>query len=193
VKRRSGLYALAGLLYSFPLVAADAKVDPRIFAQKAAGEAASFLVVMREQADLSGAQEFAGKQEKGRFVFEALTAQAEASQARLRADLSAGGVPYRSFYLVNMIEVIGTRALAEELASRPEVSSVAPNLGAPLSRVPEAPEPLVESRAPRPESSETIEANITKVGAPEVWSQGFTGQGIVIGMADTGSPGTTPH
>jgi serine protease AprX len=189
MNRKPFLPVLAGLFLSLPLIAADAKVDPRIFAGKAAGEPASFLVVMREQADLSGAEAFAGKAEKGRFVFEALSAQAEASQAPLRARLEAAGVSFRSFYLVNMIEVEGNRPLAEELAARGDVSSVAPN---PQVRL--EPEPVIEQQpgvspdASRlaPAAALTVEPNITRVGAPDVWARGFTGQGIVVGMADTG-------
>jgi serine protease AprX len=175
---------MGGLSFSLSLVAADARVDPRIFAGKAAEERASFLVVMREQADLSGAEAFAGKAEKGRFVYEALRAQAETSQASLRARLEAAGVAFRSFYLVNMIEVEGDRALAEELAAREEVSSVAPN-----NEAAREPEPVIE-RQPLASrlgpAAATVEENIARVGAPGVWARGFTGQGIVVGMADTG-------
>jgi hypothetical protein len=94
---------------------AEPTLDPRIFAGR---DSASFLVVMREQADLSGAEAFAGKAEKGRFVFEALRAKAEASQGPLRAALDAAGVSYRSFYLVNMIEVTGGRPHAEARRAR---------------------------------------------------------------------------
>jgi len=117
---------------------AESKLDPRIFAGR---ESASFLVVMREQADLSGAEAFTGKAAKGRFVYEALRAQAEASQAPLRASLDAAGVSYRNFYLVNMIEVEGDRSLAQELAARDDVATVAPNLEARLD-----PEPVVEQQ-----------------------------------------------
>jgi serine protease AprX len=166
---------------------AESKLDPRVFAGKAAGETASFLVVMREQADLSGAGTFTEKTDKGRFVFEALTALAETSQAPLKARLDASGVPYQSFYLVNMIEVEADRSLAEELAARDDVSSVAPNPEVPLE-----PEPIVEEQPspsashPSPAATTTVEPNIALVGAPAVWSRGFTGQGIVIGTADTG-------
>jgi serine protease AprX len=177
------------LIFADSLIGADARVDPRIFAGKAAGEAASFLVVLREQADLSGAEAFAGKAEKGRFVYEALRAQAEVSQAPLRARLEAAGVAFRSFYLVNMIEVQGDRALAEALAAREDVSSVAPNLEAHLE-----PRPVIEQESVAspsasrlaPYAASAIEPNITRVGAPRVWARGFTGQGIVVGMADTG-------
>jgi subtilisin family serine protease len=171
------------------VLAADAKVDPRIFAGKAAGEPASFLVVLREQADLSGAEALTEKGEKGRFVFDALRAQAEVSQGPLLARLEAAGVPFGSFYLVNMIEVEGNRALAEELAARRDVSSVASN---PQVRL--EPQPVIglqpeasppASRLP-PSAASAAEPNIAKVGAPDVWARGFTGQGIVVGMADTG-------
>jgi subtilisin family serine protease len=165
---------------------AVSKLDPRIFAGR---ESASFLVVMREQADLSGAEAFTEKAEKGRFVFEALRAKAEASQAPLRARLEAAGVSFRSFYLVNMIEVEGNRPLAEELAARGDVSSVAPNPEVRLE-----PEPVIEQQpgvSPdasglAPAAALTVEPNLTRVGAPDVWARGFTGQGIVVGMADTG-------
>ncbi len=183
----SFLLALGGLSFSFTLAAADARIDPRIFAGKEAGEKASFLVVLKEQADLSGAVAFSEKAEKGRFVYEALRAQAEVSQAPLRARLEAAGIPYRSFYLVNMIEVEGDRALAGELSAREEVSSVAANNAARME-----PEPVVEREASpsafrlTPSAASAVEPNLVRVGAPSVWARGFTGQGIVVGMADTG-------
>ena len=145
---------------------------------------------MREQADLSGAEAFRGKAEKGRFVFEALRAQAETAQASLRAALDAAGVRYRSFYLVNMLEVEGDIALAAELAAREDVAILAPN-----PEVRRESEPLFEeppdaaspsATRSKPEALATVEPNIAKVGAPSVWGRGFTGQGIVVGMADTG-------
>lgn len=185
---RSFLVGLLGLSFSLSLAAAESKLDPRLFAGRAEGETASVLVVMREQADLSGAEAFSDKAEKSRFVFEALSSQAAATQAPLRARLDAAGIPYRSFYLVNMIELKADRSLAEELAAREDVSSVAPNPEVPLSR-PDA--PPMDSSAPHalrltPYDESTVEPNIAKIRAPEVWSQGFTGQGIVIGVADTG-------
>ncbi len=180
---------LAFASWSLTLLGADGKVDARIFAGKASGEPASFLVVMREQADLSGAGAFTEKADKGRFVFEALTAVAETSQAPVKAQLDAAGVPHRSFYLVNMIEVEADRSIAEVLAARDDVSSLAPNPEFPLEPEPAVePEPRASPDALRlaPDAATAVEPNIALVGAPAVWSRGFTGQGIVIGMADTG-------
>jgi serine protease AprX len=188
-RKLSILLAFPAFVFFLPALAAETRLDPRVFAGKAAGESASFLVVMREQADLSGAESFRGKDEKGRFVFEALRAQAETAQAPLRAVLDAAGVRYRSFYLVNMLEVEGDQSLALELASRIDVATIAPNPQVSLERQPIEQQPGASPDVLRltPDATSTVEPNIAKVGAPSVWSQGFTGQGIVVGIADTGT------
>lgn len=174
---------------------AAARLDERIFANRASGEPASFLVVLRDEADLSGAPGIADRVERLRFVFEALRAQAHVSQAPLRARLEAAGVPFRPFFVVNMIEVEAPRALAEELASRADVSSIAAN---PFVRI--APEPRLSAPEPSALSereAQAVEPNLVKIGAPEVWARGFTGQGMVVGIADTGfaweHPALKPH
>jgi serine protease AprX len=179
------------VLLSAPLVLlASGPVDERAFAGKAAGERTSVLVVMREQADLSAAQEIADPDERRRFVFEALRAQAEVSQRALRERLERAGVAYSSFYVTNMLEVEADRSLAEELAGRPDVSAVAANRpsAAVLPRV------AAQERAA---TAAAVEQNVTKIRAPEVWARGFTGQGIVVGNADTGitwdHPALKPH
>jgi subtilisin family serine protease len=175
----------AGLSYAYAY--ASAPIDGRIFAGRAPGERASFLVVLRAEADLAGAAAIADRTERIRFVHDALAAQAEVSQASLRARLDELQAPYRAFFVVDMVEVEGTRELAEELARRPEVASIAAN-----PRVRMEPEPLPRGRDPRilspfgERAAATIEENISKIGAPAVWSSGFTGQGIVVASADTG-------
>jgi subtilisin family serine protease len=165
----------------FALVAAvpAAPVDPRIFAEKAVGEPASFLVVLREQADLSGAATIADRVERRRFVYETLRAQAEASQAPLKEKLRAAGARFRPHFLVNLIEVEADEATALRLAAEPGVAKVAANRPARLQRI--APEPGLRLRA-----SAGIEPNIELIGAPDVWNSGFTGQGVVVGVADSG-------
>ena len=177
-------------LVSGRAASAAAPIDPRIFAGRATGASASFLVVLRDDADLSAAAQIPDRVERIRFVYEALRAQAEVSQRGLRERLSRAGIPFRAHFLVNMVEVEGPHDLARELAARPEVSSVAAN-----PRVALAPEPAVsgEGLAPRSEhAAADVEPNIAKIGAPQVWARGFTGQGIVIGDADTGLAWTHP-
>lgn len=182
-----------GILFTAKAILGGA-LDARIFAGKAAGETASVLVVMREQADLSGAEAIADPEERRRFVFEALSARAALSQRALRERLDSAGARYRAFYLVNMLEVEADRNLAAELAVRADVSSLAANLPAALAPRPRFEEPERILNLPAPTA---IEQNVTKIRAPEIWSRGFTGQGIVVGNADTGMvwdhPALKPH
>ena len=89
-----------------------------------------------------------------------------------------------------MLEVEADRTLARELALRQDVSSVAANRPASLV----LPQVAAEERLVVPAA---IEQNVTKIRAPEIWSRGFTGQGIVVGNADTGMawdhPALKPH
>ena len=84
-----------------------------------------------------------------------------------------------------MIEVEGDRAAALELAGRTDVARLAANRAAALSH----PGPSPESS---PRSGATVEPNLQKIRAPELWSRAFTGQGVVIGIADTGVEWTHP-
>jgi serine protease AprX len=162
-----------------PSLGADAGALDRVFAGKGPGETASLLVVLRDQADLSGSATLSGP-DRRRFVYEALRSTADASQAGLRRRLAQAGVRFHSFFLVNMIEVESSRALAEELALRDDVALVAANRPARFAG-PRPPEAAIS-----PASETAIEASLELVEAPSVWDLGFTGQGVVVGVADTG-------
>jgi serine protease AprX len=163
---------------------AQAKIAPW-FQQKAAdGKEIEFLVVLSDQADLNAARVLPTKQEKGRFVRDALWQKAQQTQQPLLQLLHDRGVPYRSFYIVNMIWVKGNLALATELAARPDVARIEGN---PVIHNVQTPLPVVEESAiTSPSSVETVETGVNYIHAPQVWAQGFTGQGIVIAGADTG-------
>jgi serine protease AprX len=154
-------------------------LDPRAFEGKASGETASVLVVLREQADLSAAEGIEDPAERRAFVVEALRAQAEVSQGPLRERLAAAGRRFRAFYVVNMVEVEAGRALAAELAARGDVSRVAANRSWRTRRLPR---PAEEASG----SAQALEPSLSRIRAPDVWAHGATGQGIVVGDADTG-------
>jgi serine protease AprX len=157
----------------------SAKVDPLIFEGKERGESAAFLVVLRDQADLSAAAAIRDRAARRTYVYEKLRAHAAATQARLRERLGAAGVRFRSHYLVDMIEVEGTKALATDLAAMADTRAIERNSPASL-------EPRISAKKTERSAAGGIEANVQKVRAPELWARGFTGQGIVIGVADTG-------
>jgi len=164
-------------------VAAAAKISPalaRALADAPDGRA-EMLVVLEEQADLSAARRIRGKEAKGRFVFESLTATAQRTQAPLLAELARRGVPHRSFWAVNLVRVEGDAALAGALAARGDVARLDPNPHLALER------PLAGPLAPlAPSAPEAIEWNLSWVNAPQVWALGHTGQGAVVGGQDTG-------
>jgi len=154
------------------------KVDPRVLAGLDQERQVEFLVFMEDQADVSDAAGFATKVERGRYVFERLTAAAERSQAPLLAEMSARGLEHRSYWVANMIWVRGDLAAVAALAARDDVDRIYGNPS--VRRV-----PLLEETAAT-DAPQGIEQSLTHVGAPDFWAAGFTGQGTVIAGADTG-------
>ena len=144
---------------------------------------ASLLVILREQADLSGARRIADRLERRRFVYEALRAQAEATQAPLRRELERRGIRYRPHFLVNLLEVEAGAADADWLSRRPDVARLSANRPSELRRVPGEDEPAVGLRG---EEDVAVEPSLALIGASSLWDRGITGAGIVVGVADTG-------
>jgi subtilisin family serine protease len=158
-----------------------AKADDAVLTAISEAGSASFIALMAEQADLSPAYRLRSKEEKGRFVLDALRATAERSQAGLLAELKQQGVAHRSLYVVNAVVVEqGDLALAAELAGRSDVGRLVSN--------PTVRQPLPEIAAGAPGvSPEAIEWGVNNVNAPQVWATyGATGAGIIVAGQDTG-------
>jgi subtilisin family serine protease len=165
---------------SAPLAAHAApadKIAPWVMEHTAGGGSAEFLVVLEAQADLGPARALAGKAAKGRFVRDTLWNLAQATQGPLLAELKARGVEHQAFYIVNAVWVKGDRALALDLAARPDVARIEGN-------------PRIQNILPAPEGQQeapqAVEPGITQSHAPQVWALGFNGQGVVVGGQDTG-------
>jgi serine protease AprX len=158
------------------------KIAPWVLRQTANGKEAEFLVVLADQADLSGAKKLRTKAEKGRYVRDALLAKTQATQEPILLWLRQHGVEHRSFYIVNLIWVKAKRDIASALAARPDVLRIEGN---PRIKNVEDPLPVTES-ATQPSDVATVEPGSAYSRAPEVWALGYTGQGIVVGGADTG-------
>ncbi|HEY2740078.1 MAG TPA: S8 family serine peptidase, partial [Thermoanaerobaculia bacterium] len=163
-----------------------AKIEPWVMENTRAGAQAEFFVVLEKQADLAAAAQLKSKLSKGTFVYQTLFQTAQEAQKPIRALLDARGIEYRPFYLVNAILVKGDRDLAQSLAARPDVRRIDGN-----PEVRQAlPEPLeTDSAGEDIRSGKAIQAaepGISYVRAPQVWSLGYTGQGVVVASADTG-------
>jgi len=169
----------------FPETVWHTKVDPWVLNTAAQGST-EFLVYLKEQADLSAARRLPTKLEKGAYVYNQLTQTARRTQAPLLAALqdlsrrSPGKVEYRSYWVANLIWVRGGSDLVQTLALRDDVAHLYANPQVRLEAPLPAETPLTTNQP------STVEGNIQQVHAPEVWAQGFTGQGVVIGGQDTG-------
>ena len=157
-----------------------AKLAPWVLEHTQKGKHAEFMVVLADQADLSGAALFKTKAEKGRFVYTALWAKAQETQKSLLSWLDAGKIEHRSYYLVNMIWVRGNLDVALALAAREEVARIEGN---PEIHNDIEPATIGDQAQQQPE---TVETGIINTRAPEVWALGYTGQGVVVAGADTG-------
>jgi subtilisin family serine protease len=104
----------------------------------------------------------------------------------LRAWLDAVGAPYTPHYLVNMIEVQGDAALAEQLRLRPEVDRLARNPA--IQQKHSTPGQSRWLRLPLAEAQATaaLPYGLSYTHADQVWELGVRGEGVVVGSQDTG-------
>jgi len=139
-----------------------------------------FLIFFKERADLSPAASIVDPVERRAWVYRTLVETAERSQAPIRAELDRRAVSYRPHYLINMIEVQGRPGLRRAFADEPGVASVQFQPGA--RRIPYSTKiPDFDASGPQ-----GVEWNVEEVGADQVWDLGITGQGVIVGSADSG-------
>lgn len=179
--RRSLLLLALSTTLALPAGAADAavRVDPWIAGRLASAplERVPVLVELAARADLSGIH--GTKERKGTEVYRRLTATAARAQEPLLARLRELGVPYRSFWVADVVALEADAALVDELATREDVARIVGN--SPV-RVPE----LRVEPSDATSSPEAIEWNVSKINADDVWAMGFRGQSAVVAGEDTG-------
>lgn len=184
--RNQAGFAVAGAILlsqiAFSQEPSSRPVPPGLLAQMARQGQASYLVVLRDRADLTPAPGIGDRIARGRFVYRALKHAADSSQRALldylKTEASAGRARrVRSFVGVNAIGVTSNEASLRRLAAFPQVERI---IELPALSVPP---PMAGSVVA---GDQQVEWNVAKVRAPEVWARGFTGQGIVVASIDTG-------
>src|SRR5438874_8576773 len=103
------------------------KVERAVLDDTANGKSASFIILMSDQANVTPAYAMRDQDARGWYVYNTLKAQADKSQAGLRAMLRAQGVSYQSFWIVNALVVTGNRALVDAVAARADVGKIEAN------------------------------------------------------------------
>uniref|UniRef100_UPI0031DF9035 S8 family serine peptidase n=1 Tax=Saccharothrix mutabilis TaxID=33921 RepID=UPI0031DF9035 len=140
---------------------------------------ADFFVLLRSRADLAAARDIGGHGDRVRFVYEAVRADAQRTQADLLRELGERGVRATPFWIANAVKVTGDRALVADIAARDEVVSILPDREL----------ALVDPVRKEPAGGvQGVEWNVEQVRAPEVWNTfGDRGEGVVVGTIDTGA------
>lgn len=150
-----------------------------------------FLIILSEQADLSAAHALSHREARLEAVRNALIETAERTQAPLREELDGLGVPYRPYYIINMIRVDGHRWLMSRFRNRPGVAAVIlnPNVRRYPRRI-----PLSGMGIGKDEGGvfDEVQANLAAINADDAWALGVTGKGIVVAGQDTGYDWTHP-
>ncbi|MFB7196798.1 S8 family serine peptidase [Streptomyces sp. NPDC056121] len=208
-RRRSAAWAAAAFTATalaagvMPAVAADtpsaadtaaaAKIDSALSSAVAKGGDAKFYVILKAQADLSGAKKQKTHAKAATAAYKELRATATDSQASLKSFLDKKKVGHKDYWIANAIQITGDQALVDELAKRSDVASV------------------VKARSFKPDSMETSDKNVSAsrttsakpataasgdetptwgvsdVKADQVWDQyKDRGEGIVVASVDSG-------
>ena len=103
----------------------------------------------------------------------------------MRKMLQERGIPFQSFYGVNMIKVTASRDLLYELAGHDEVHRIEDNPKV-QSSIPQGTLSQPNLSNPSSLTPNGVEWNVARVNAPQVWAMGYRGQGMVVANTDTG-------
>jgi subtilisin family serine protease len=168
-----------------PPATRSAPIDRGLLKQLEAGPA-RFIVEFSARPDLRGAAKLRDHGKRVGFVVDRLKSTAKTSQAEALAVAKATkGANPRSYWLANRLLVTGDAKLAARLAKLPGVASIEPTKIYPLVK-PVATATAILAAAGDPEWG------VAKIGADQVWAEGITGSGIVVGSIDTGVEYTHP-
>lgn len=175
--RQSGLLAVTLLLAVLGCSAADNnfKIDPSLLNTLTddADAVAPFFVVFSERGNVKPAHSISDRAERGQYVVSVLQEVSERSQAGVRGYLKAKDVAFTPFWVENKIFIpSGTLDLAQDLARRPEVAAIVPEI---VYTIPEPDEITTDGGVPQ--------WNITKIKADQLAA---TGSGMVVANIDTG-------
>ncbi|MDH7486538.1 MAG: S8 family serine peptidase [Anaerolineae bacterium] len=158
-------------------------VEPQLLKTLAAKGQATFIVHLREKADLGPALRVPEKLARRQAVVDALQATAGRSQRELRLlldELQAAGhvQAAQPLWITNAIVVTGDVEALKALAAQPEVERIRADHEHWL------PEPLPTSAVV---PSATVAWNLRLIGADRVWNElGITGRGVVVANMDSG-------
>ncbi|MCH8259942.1 MAG: S8 family serine peptidase [Planctomycetes bacterium] len=207
------VFGLASLILAGSLCSASLGVDPepklrgelpRIMGDAEAGELIRIVIVMQDQVspgDLAQASRINNKQLRRAGVISLLKHQARFSQQgllnQLAAEQKAGevGARVRPLWIHNAVATQATAEAIGRIAQRADVAWISADQlrGSEIFPVePPDKEPDLGGGGPL-QSVNPIECGVNIMRAPEVWNDlGITGEGVVVGIIDSGACLTHP-
>lgn len=177
------LFILTPLFFASPNLSQDMtpkKMDSSVQKAYFAKRPIDVIVQLKEQTDLSAAENISDRTARIQYVYDQLRLTAQNSQGLVLNELRKRKALFQPFYIVNAIAVHGaTTELLQTLSQIPNVESIAYDIPSTLKIPPN------EVRKDDGEPT-GVESSLTFVKADQVWKMGFKGQGIVIAGQDTG-------
>ena len=146
------------------------------------------FVIMKQQYDQSllnsRAEHFATRAERRDFVVNELKQFAEVTQSDLRHALyemerNAMVSEPKVLWIANALYFEASQQAIYDLASRTDIEVIGFDQEVDLP-------PVKESPLPPDKATRDITPNVTQVGADQVWNQGYTGQGVIVAVVDSG-------
>lgn len=156
------------------------KIDLHLLERFTTTPECEFLIIMQQQADLSLAEQFRTKVEKGEYVYQTLLDMSENTQGNVRDLLRQADVPAQSFWIINAVWAKGPLSLVEQIAQLPEVARIDDN------PVMHNNLPQVQNDAGSVQERALNPWGLAKINAPAAWALNYKGQGVVVGGQDTG-------
>lgn len=169
---------------------AQAVIDPVLgeeMNRRNDAEQIKVIVIMKSQYDRTQlnrrADYFVTRAERREFVVNELKDFAAASQYDLRrslAEMERNGLVTEPnvLWMANALYFDATKSAIQDLARRNDIEII--GFAMEHNWIPDGEEPRPAS------ATREITQNITKVGADQVWELGYTGEGVVVAVIDTG-------
>ncbi len=174
-------FSLAFSLASFAQPGQEwkAKVSASLLDHTRDGQSSPFLILLSTQADVSGARQLRSKDAKATYVYQTLQHTASLSQKGIVSFLEGQHITFQRLLVVNAIRAEGNIDLISSIAKRTDVARIMADPMISFSRP-------VELENNVPMSRSTITWGIDMINADDVWSMGYTGQGVTVAGEDTG-------
>ncbi len=153
------------------------RISPHLIDQAKHGAPVDVLIRLDGRPPLELIDPARSKYARGAAVSEMLKAVHTEARAPVVAWLAARGVTWRSLWIANALTARIDPALLEELAALPSV--VAVHSDRPFQQA--VPKAVATAWVPK-----VVEPNVARINAPQAWAAGFRGQGVVVGVQDTG-------